>query len=235
MSRLNSVIVLILCITVGAACIASAQAEVGKVFSLHEENGNIILPVNASYVESGAQYYYDNVTGLQIHVWYIPMFTTGNGTTNLYVSAQNCNLTVNSFKQTTTPMETEYTFNVSSSVDCAVTGDGIAHINVNSFDGSNLAVYINGVSRQAGDGWNLTDGYIALQGPANVAMFSSETEFWPPRNPPTGPPLNEFTYMFAVLVTVVVCVLAVAVYLHSRHKRPLNQQIPAQKFCFLGL
>ena len=216
MKRLIVVFVLVLYLTFSAPCVvAIVQAGSEKVLQLPGENGNIILPANASYVESGAQYFYDNLTGLQIHVWDIPMFTTGNETANIYASAQNCNLTINSYKQATTPLETQYMYNSSSSIDCEVTGDGVAYINVNSFDSSNIAVYINGAPRLEGDGWNVTGGYIAIQGPANVAVYSSETEYWPPR----GAPHDEFFFPVTVWVAVVIAILGVAlvaIYLYSK-------------------
>lgn len=227
MTHINAVLALILCITVSFTCIATAQASVGKVFSLPEENGNIILSGNASYFEEGTQYYLDNYTGLQIYTWYLPMFTTGNGTANIYASAQDCNLTVNSYKQATTPMEAQYMYNVSSSIDCTVAGGGVAHITVTTFDSSNLAVYINGVLRQAGDGWNLTGGYIALQGPADVSVYSSEADYWPPRDAPH----NDFAYTVALLIAAAVSVLAIAGaagYAYSKHKhRDIQHELAA--------
>jgi hypothetical protein len=216
MSKLIAVLVLVLCLTFCANyAAATVQAGSEKVLPLPEENSNIILAANASYVESGAQYYFDNSTGLQIHVWDIPMFTTGNGTVNIYASAQNCNLTINSFKQTSAPMETQYSYNVSSSVECTVSGDGVAYVNDDSLDSTHLAVYINGVIRQAGDGWNVTSGYIAIQGRADVVVYSSETEYWPPR----GAPHDEFFYPVIVWVAVVIAILAVAlvaIYFYSK-------------------
>jgi hypothetical protein len=228
MNRLNSVFYLILCITVGVTCIASVQAGIGKVFSLPEENGNIILPDNASYFESDTNYYYDTYTGLEIHVWYISMFTTGSGDTNLYASAKNCNLTFNSYKQTTAPIETQFMYNVTTSIDCTVVGDGVARINLSSFDGSNLAVYMDGVPRQEGDGWNIAGGYIALQGPANVTMHSSAEYFWPPRDAPH----DEFFWLKVLLIVAAVgflAVAAVAVYLRRRHKPRENQNFNPNK------
>ena len=73
MNKLIAVLVLVLCITTGATyAAATIHNSSEKVLPLTEENGNIILAANASYVESGAQYYYDNSTGQQIHVWDIP-------------------------------------------------------------------------------------------------------------------------------------------------------------------
>jgi hypothetical protein len=222
MNKLIAVLVLVLCIT---SCVIYAAATVlagsEKILTLPEENGNIILAANASYVESGAQHFYDNSTGLQIHVWDIPMFTTGNETANIYASAQNCNLTINSYKQTSTPMSTQYMYNLSSSLDCVVTGDGVAYINVDSFDSGNLAVYIIGALRQPGDGWNTTGGYISIQGPAKVAVYSSETEYWPPR----GAPHDEFFFPVTVWVAVVIAILAVAliaIYLYSKRWQPTD-------------
>lgn len=219
MSRLIAFLVLVLCITVSAVCVASTQAASDKVFSLPEENGNIILAGNAS-IESETQYYYDNYTSPPIHAWYLPMFTTGNGTTNIQASAHNCNLTIYMFKQATTPMEAKYMYNSSSSIDFTVSGDGTAHINVGSFYSNNLAVYINGVLRQQGDGWNLTEGYIALQGPADVTAYSSETDYWPPR----GAPHDEmFPYNWILLTAAIVSILVIVsllAYRHHLHKQP---------------
>jgi hypothetical protein len=223
MTKPIAVLVLVLCITANLICIASTEASSAKVFPLPEENGNVILADNASYLEEGTKYYYDNYTGLQTYIWYFPMFTTGNGTTNIYASAHNCNLTVNSYKQATTPMETEYMYNVSSSVDCTVTGGGVACINVIPFDAASLSVYLDGVLRQNGDGWNRTGGYLAIQGPANVIITSSEVDYWPPRDAPH----DEYLYPTALITTVVVLVLAgaiVASYLRSKRKRRGTQQ-----------
>jgi hypothetical protein len=218
MKRPLSVLVLVLCIIVSFVCVASAMAASDKVFSLPEENGNIIVPANASYVESGVTYFYENYTGLQIHVWYVPMFTTGNGTTNIYGSAHDCNLTVNSYKQATLPMEAKYMYNVSSSVDCTVAGGGVAHLEVSPLDGSDLSVYFNGALRQEGDGWNMTSGYLSIQGPANVTITSSEADYWPPRNAPHDE-LFPYDWILAVAVTVaIIVVIAVLAYRHYRRK-----------------
>jgi hypothetical protein len=215
MNKLIAVIVLVLCITfcVNYAA-ATVQAGSEKVLSLPEENGNIILAANASYVESGAQYFYDNLTGLQIHVWDIPMFTTGNETTNIYASAQNCNLTILAYTQVTTILEAQYMYNSSSSLDCKVTGDGVAFINVNSFDNSNLTVYINEAPRLEGDGWNITGGYIAIQGPANVTVYSRGTEYWPPRGAPHD---QIFPYDWILAVAATIAILVIVLLLTYRY------------------
>ena len=143
------------------------------------------------------------------------MFRTGNETTNIYASAQNCNLTIIAYTQVTTILEAQYMYNLSSSIDCKVTGNGVAFINVNSFDSSNLTVYINRAPRLEGDGWNVTGGYLAIQGPANVTVYSRGTEYSPPR----GAPHVEFFYPVIVWVAVVIAILAVilvAIYLYSK-------------------
>jgi hypothetical protein len=147
MPRVNILFAFIFCILISLLFVASAQVgEEGTILSLPQEKGNIIVPNDASYAKPIN--YTGNYPEGRIYTWSFVSFSTGNGSTNLEVSAHDCNVTINSFNSTTVPMAEPDWFNLSSSLECAIAGDGVTRLDVMSFNESNIAVYVDGVFRQ---------------------------------------------------------------------------------------
>src|SRR5512133_4338418 len=98
MKKWLAVLTIFLCVLVAVPFAAALQVPAhGAVFTLPEENGNIILPAGTTFSDNGAVYLATNTSGGQIYAWYFPFFSMGNGTTMLRASAQNCNVTFTSY------------------------------------------------------------------------------------------------------------------------------------------
>lgn len=156
-----------------------------KYFALPEENGTVILLKGTSYEQEGVFYGSGNYSGGRVYSWYFPTFSTGNGTMNLRIFANNCNVTIASYNEVQTMISYEYS-KVSSWLNYTIAGKGTQSLD--DLNG-NSTVYIDGILRQQGDGWTSTDlGVTVTDATSKVSIYSESTYWNPPRNPSHLPP-----------------------------------------------
>jgi hypothetical protein len=207
-----------------------------KYFPLPEENANIILLNGTSYVVDGVYYAAGNYSKGLIFSWYFPMFSTGNGTDDMRISAHNCNITITSFnsqQNTIGNVSLWYIVNMSSWLNYTITGTGTQSLdyfslvreseNIIPFRSGNTTVYIDGALRQQGDGWNWTDFGLTVTGAASKVSIHSQETIWEPfRNPPHQP--ISIDYIFIIAVVVVIVALTVFLLMLNRHMQGMNNK-----------
>ncbi len=150
-----------------------------NVFSVYEQDATIVLPENFSCSRTGITYRTVDYSVGSLYSWYFPLFSNGNGTADLQVSAQNSTFTITSLKISKAPLNGSW-FNNSYSITCKIDSNGTAYLNVNGFDYADIAVYFNGTAHPTGDSWNVTDFGMALQGPADIKIKACSQSFEPP-------------------------------------------------------
>jgi hypothetical protein len=190
----------------------------GTVFTLPEENGNIILLAGTTYSDNGATYLLTNASGGQIYAWYFPMFSMGNGTTMLRMSAQDCNVTIMSFNSQSLPIGNNL-YNRTRLLTCDAVGEGVAKIDFGIAINQTSEVYLDGVQKQQGDGWSYDDfGFTITQPVSNIVIYSHYTDFVPPRD---FPQLNSLTYAGIIigLIIAVLIIFGMTEFKGYRHKK----------------
>lgn len=221
MNRWLAVLTISVCVLVAVPFAAALQVpSQGSVFTLPEENGNITLLEGTTYIESGATYRSGNYTEGQIYAWYFPMFSMGNGTTNLSVSAQNCNITVTSYKSLIFPIGTDL-YNVTKCLNLTTTELGIKQIDYGMVNNQTTTVYLDGNLKQQGDGWVYTDFGVKVTDPVtNIAIYTQYTDFLPPRGSPVQQP-NTLTYVGIIigLMIAVLIIFGMTEFKGYRHKK----------------
>lgn len=205
MQKSLAALALSLCLLV---CLPFAIGQVvgggGTVFALPEENGNVILLPGASYSETGAVYDASNFTGQPIHSWFFPSFSMGNGTTNLRISAQNCNVTVTSLTSQRNLIES-HLFNQTKMLNCTITDTGAAEIDFGFVMNQTTTVYIEGVQKQQGDGWSYNGfGVTITDTPSNIAIRTQYTDFVPPRINPIDDSLTYAGVIIGLIIALLV-------------------------------
>lgn len=191
--------------------LSSVMAQVvgggGAVFALPEENGNVILLPGASYSQAGAIYGATNHSGQPTYSWVFPSFSMGNGTTNLRISAQDCNVTVTSLTSQRNLIES-HLFNQTKMLNCAITGTGAAEIDFGFVTNQTTTVYIDGVQKQQGDGWSYNGfGVLITEAASKVAIYTQYTDYVPPRINPIDDSLTYAGIIIGLIVSLLVIFL----------------------------
>ncbi len=152
------------------------------MFLVPEHNGTIVLPQNYTCAQNGVTYGLATYDEGSVYVWYYPIFSSGNGTTNLHVSAQNCTLSIASLNVYKTSLNGSW-YNTTYCLSCEVAGNGTAYLDVMGFNYTDLSVFSDCVVQEQGAVWNLTEFGLVMQGAADLTLFSSSQSYEPPRDP----------------------------------------------------
>ncbi len=212
--KLKAAVAFLFCLLVLVPFVVAAPTYVARnVFLVPAQSGTIILPQSFTCAQNGVTYSPGSYLEGQIYAWYYPLFSSGNGTANLRVSAQNCNFTINSLDISRIALDGDW-FNTSYVLNCVIVDNGTAYLDVMGFNYTSMSVYFNGASRQKGMGWNTTDFGVTLQGPATVMVMSSSQSFEPPRNAPA----DDRPVYIVILAASLVAALAVLGMLKSSKK-----------------
>ena len=214
-------------------CLATVQfatanptvIETNSSYAIPDENATIILQKGASfggYHDTSGFYPAHNVTddGYVPSLWDFQLFSTGNGTTGLAISANNCNVTVVSYNYYLTDLG-NYFYKADSWFNYSVAGTGTQRLDYSQLynsNNSNPTVYIDGVSKEKGNGWDWVNFGIIVNGAVStVSIHQQDTEYLPPRNPPHLEPINYLIPVSVVLVLIVI--ITIAILLFSRHRK----------------
>jgi hypothetical protein len=205
MNKWLAVLTISICLLVSLPLVAALQVgQEGAVFALPEENGNVILVSGASYSEAGVSYLLGNSSQGQIYAWYFPMFSMSNGTTNLRVSAQDCNLTVVSYTSHTKTID-DNLFNRTKLLNCTVVGNGIVIVDFGMIANQTTAVYLDGTSKPQSSGWSYTDFGITVTDPvSDLAIYTQYSDFVLPRIAPYTHPLTYAGIIIGLIVAVLI-------------------------------
>jgi len=192
-------------------------------FPLTEYNATVILLKGASYAES--QYYpaHNGSLGYYPSTWYFAMLSTfnANGYDDIFVSAQNCNITITNISSTMQNTEGYY-YNSSSWLNYTVSGRGSQFISYIQLS-NNTSIYIDNTAKKQGDGWNWYIDGIAVNGAiSTVSIFSTRTEYLPPRD---APHLSYYYVIgFIAIVIFVISLITAVLVLFRRHRKTINSK-----------
>jgi hypothetical protein len=202
-----AVLTLFLCVMVAVPFAASIQVpQQGAVFTMPEQNGNVILLSGTTYSDNGAMYLVSNASEGQIYAWYFPMFSMGNGTTMLRVSAKDCNVTLTAFNSTSTPV-VDNQFNRTKTLYCTVAGEGNTTIDLGIFANQTTSVYLDGVLKQQNDGWVKDDYGITITKVASSIVINAQfTDSAPSQN--GFQQLNTLTYL-GIIIGLIIATLII--------------------------
>jgi hypothetical protein len=219
MNRWLAVLTISLCFLVTVPFTAALQVPVqGAVFTLPEENGNVILLSGTTYSDNGATYLLTNTSTSQIYAWYFPLFSMGNGTTMLRISAHDCNVTLSSFNSQSNLIGNNL-YNRTRVLTCDVTGRGVAKIDFGLAINNTSQVYLDGVQKQQGDGWSYDNfGVTVTQPVSNIVIYSQYTDFVPPRDLPHFNPLTYVGIIVGLIIATLV-VFGMTEFKGYRHKQ----------------
>ena len=195
-------------------------------FSLPDYNASIIILNGTSYGQ--AQYYpaHTNHVGYYPSLWDFPMLSTGNGTTDLQISANDCNVTITSYNYQENP-DRGYQSIARSWLNYTVTGTGSQYLDYSTLltdimgNSSLPMVYIDGVLKRQGDSWNWTanvNGITVNGAKTKVSIYQENLYFSPPRNAQHLEPCDYVISIVAVMALVILL-------LFRRHRKTakLNQ------------
>jgi hypothetical protein len=202
---------------------AKTTLETDNQYAIADSNAIIILSGNAS--NTTATYYpahYSNIDGLYVPpFWEFSNFSTGNGTVDLMVSANNCNLTITSFSYLTRNGSEQYAVYTDSWLNYTIEGRGNQTVDYTYLYSSysptrNPDVYIDGVAKQQGDGWSGANIGITITGATSrVSIHQASADYFLPRN---APHLELIDYLLPISVTVTFVVI-VSLLLFRRHRK----------------
>jgi hypothetical protein len=193
------------------------------LYAIPDENATIILQKGASfggYHDTSGFYPAHNVTddGYVPSLWDFQLFSTGNGTTSLAISANNCNVTVVSYNYYLADLG-NYFYKADSWFNYSVAGRGTQRLDYSQLFNSNNSdpvVYLDGIAKEQGNGWDWANFGITINSTvSNVSIHQQDTEYLPPRNPPH---LDPIYYLIPVSVIVAV-IIVLSVLLFRRHRK----------------
>jgi hypothetical protein len=214
-----AVLTLFLCVMVAVPFAASIQVpQQGEVFTMPEQNGNVILISGTTYSDNGAMYLVSNTSEGQIYAWYFPMFSMGNGTTMLRASAQNCNVTLTSFNSSSVFIGNNL-YNKTRILTCDVSGQGVVELDFGLATNQTSAVYLDGVQKQEGDGWSYDGfGVTVNQSVSNIVIYTEYTDFVPSRD---SLQLDSLTYVGIIigLIIATLIIFGMTEFKGYRHKK----------------
>ena len=192
-------------------------------YPIPDENATIILLNGSSFVESNYYTAHNTSDGYVPSSWAFAIFSTGNGTTGLTISAHDCNVTIISYNYYLQNME-GYNYKTNTWLNYTIIGTGtqtLDYSGIYSSNHSNTTVYIDGIDRAQGDGWNWANFGIKITGATSkVSIHNEGMDFLPPRNPPHLEPSN---IIFFVASLVLVLIVTIVIFLLFRRHRKLGK------------
>ena len=146
----------------------------------------------------------------------------------LSISAENCNVAITAFNIQTQNTAEKYLYNVYSWLNYTVKGMGNQTLDYNQLynsNSSNPIVYIDGIARQQGDGWNWASyGITVYDAHSNVSINQENTISEYPRLPLPALNVNgTLTLIGSVVFIVIVIIIALLLYRRYRKTTNLNQ------------
>jgi hypothetical protein len=182
MLKVGALVVFLFCFLLVASVAATPVVPTlgpRNVFSIYEQDAIIVLPENFSCSRTGITYRTVDYSVGSLYSWYFPLFSTGNGTADLRVSAQNSTFTIISLKIFKAPLNDSW-YNTSYSLTCKIESNGTAYLNVDGLEYTDIDVNINGTTQPIGYAWNVTDFGLTFQGPADIKIQEYSQSFEPP-------------------------------------------------------
>ena len=205
----------------------NAKTTNDNQYAITDTNATIMLSENASNTTAILYPAHYSTNGLYVPpFWEFTNFSTGNGTVNLAVSANNCNITITSFNYVTREGSEQYTVYTDSWLNYTVEGRGNQTVDYtylySSFSPTrNPDIYIDGVAKEQGDGWSGANFGITITGATSrVSIHQASVDYFPPRNPPHLEPID---YLLPISVVLVV-VFVLSVLLFRRHQKTTRAQ-----------
>jgi len=231
MSSWGKTLALILTV-ISLSCLVALQPTIVKAnfmgtnhtYTLPAENATIILPSTSNYEKSVRYASHNTTEGFVPESWDFTSFSTGNGTVDLTISAQNCNVTINSYNYLEKNASGKYEFYVDTWLNYSLIGTGNQTLDFNTLYNTyvparNPIVYIDGIAKQQGDGWDWANFGIIITGASSTVSINQEsTQYLPPRN---APHLETIDYLLPISVILAV-IIAVSVLLYRRHRKTTN-------------
>ena len=199
--------------------------ETNTMYAIPNENATIILQKGVSYGGYGdtSGYYpaHNSSDGYVPSQWSFNLFSTGNGTTGLEISAHDCNVTIISYNFYLTDLD-NYFFKADSWFNYSIAGKGSQRLDYSQLynsNNSNPTVYIDGVAKERGNGWDWANFGVTVNGAVSTVSIHQEDKYYlPPRNPPHLEPVD---YLLPVCVTLVaITIIAISFLLYRRHRKP---------------
>jgi hypothetical protein len=191
-------------------------------YSIPDTNCTIILSENASNPKATYLHSHNSTNGLYVPPsWQFENFSIGNGTVDLTVSANNCNLTITSFNYNTRNGSEQYTLYTDSWLNYTVEGKGNQTLDYTDLYSSysptrNLDVYIDGAARQQGDGWNWANfGLTIIGATSSVSIHQASLDYFPPRG---SPHIEPIAYLLPISV-ILIAVIVLSLLLYRRHRK----------------
>jgi hypothetical protein len=207
-------------VTVQPTIVKGTTIETNTKYPLLDENATIILLKGASYAESDYYSPHNTSEGFVPSSWLFAIFSTGNGTTGLTISAHDCNVTITSFS--TYLENTEgYDFKVSTWLNYTVTGTGSQRLSYPALyhNNHNPTVYLDGMVREQGDGWSWANFGISVKGASsNVSIYQEYNTYMPPRNAPQGHLLSIIVFMVVIVVIIIFAIWL----LYRNHRKTMS-------------
>jgi hypothetical protein len=195
----------------------STVLQTDTMYAIPDENATIILLKGDSYQDTTNFYPAHNTSdGYVPSSWLFALFSTGNGSDGLTISAHDCNVTINSYNAYREDMGGYY-LRLKNWLNYTITGTGTQRIDCTSLH-SNFTVYIDGTARQQGNGWDDANFGIAVTGASSkVSIYSENTYHLFPRN---APHFTIFDYLINVLIVLAVILpLTIMLLLYRRHRK----------------
>jgi hypothetical protein len=205
---------------------AKTTPETDNRYAIADTNAIIMLSKNAS--NTTATYHpahYSNTDWLYVPpFWEFTNFSTGNGTVDLMVSANNCNLTITSFSYLTRNGSDQYNTYTDTWLNYTIDGRGNQTVDYNYLYSSysptrNPDVYIDGVAKKQGDGWSGANiGITITTATSKVSIHQASLDYFPPRN---APHLELIDYLFPISI-IVTFVVIISLLLYRRQRKNTN-------------
>lgn len=198
--------------------------ETTTLYAIPDENATIILQKGSSfggYHDTSGFYPAHNATndGYVASLWSFNLFSTGNGTIGLDISAHDCNVTIVSYNFYLNDLG-NYFFKTDSWFNYSVVGEGtqrLAYSQLYNSNNSNPTVYVDGVSKEQGNGWDWVNfGIRVNDAKSTVSIHQQDTEYFPTRNPPH----LELTDYLVPINVILAVVIILFVLLYRRHRKP---------------
>lgn len=212
--------------------------ETNTLYAIPDENATIILQKGAyygAYHDTSGYYpaHNNSYSGYVPSQWSFQLFSTGNGTTGLEISAHDCNVTIVSYSFYLTDLG-NYFFKADSWFNYSVAGNGTQRLDYSKLynsNNSNPTVYVDGVAKEQGNGWDWANFGITVNGAVSTVSINQEdTYYLPPRNAPHAEPID---YLLPVSVTLaviaIITILSVMLYRKHRKNTPAPLKICSNK------